>query len=242
MKIDRTNYEPLVNAFKKGWQEADDEGDVGNRVRRGVRALLDESNSPQGIRRWAHAVKANSALIDQLEGAQAERAEVERAAAEKTEAERNALGAAAFAAIVASGADTDGAETWESYFRPLRYPSWVDDVHQNVTSIREERDRAEMESLSAEAGVKAQNEANNKLMQINGELIAERNAAVEERDAALSTIAKVEALADEVIAVHGDRIGTHYADCYKNHVACFAVAIRHRALGSVPSTGEGNDE
>lgn len=90
MKIDRTNYEPLVDAFKKGWHEADDEGDVGNRVRRGVRALLDESNSPQGIRRWAHAVKANSALIDQLEEAKAERAEVERAAAEKLEAELEA--------------------------------------------------------------------------------------------------------------------------------------------------------
>ncbi len=165
-------------------------------------------------------------------------AEVERAAAKKPEAERDALGAAAFAAIVASGADTDGAETWESYFRPLRYPSWVDDVHQNVTSIREERDRAEMESLSAEAGVKAQNEANNKLMQINGELIAERDAAVEERDAALVIVAEVR----EVLQPHHDfimkraaKFGRREGDCVCEQCTAWA------ALEPVPPMGDGNE-
>lgn len=59
--------------------------------------------------------------------------------------ERDALGQAAFAAIVESGEDTDGAQDWQSYFRPLKYPSWVDAVRQNVTSLVEERDEAQLD-------------------------------------------------------------------------------------------------
>ncbi len=39
------------------------------------------------------------------------------------------------------------------------------------------------------------------------------------------------ALVDEVLAIHADRIGTHYEDCYKYHVACLAVAVKHRLGG-----------
>lgn len=39
------------------------------------------------------------------------------------------------------------------------------------------------------------------------------------------------ALVEEVIAIHADRIGTHYEDCYKYHVACLAVAVKHRLGG-----------
>ena len=39
------------------------------------------------------------------------------------------------------------------------------------------------------------------------------------------------ALVEDVIAIHADRIGTHYEDCYKYHAACLAVAVKHR-LGS----------
>ena len=38
-------------------------------------------------------------------------------------------------------------------------------------------------------------------------------------------------LVEEVIAIHADRIGTHYEDCYKYHVACLAVAVKHRLGG-----------
>lgn len=38
-------------------------------------------------------------------------------------------------------------------------------------------------------------------------------------------------LVEEVIAVHADRIGTHYEDCYKYHVACLAVAVKRRLGG-----------
>ena len=39
------------------------------------------------------------------------------------------------------------------------------------------------------------------------------------------------ALVEDVIAIHADRIGTHYEDCYKYHVACLAVAVKHRLGG-----------
>ena len=39
------------------------------------------------------------------------------------------------------------------------------------------------------------------------------------------------ALVEEVIAIHADRIGTHYEDCYKYHVACLAVAVKRRIGG-----------
>ena len=40
-------------------------------------------------------------------------------------------------------------------------------------------------------------------------------------------------LVDEVIAIHADRIGTHYGDCYKYHVACLAVAVKHSLGGEI---------
>lgn len=66
--------------------------------------------------------------------------------------------------------------------------------------------------------------------------------AKDQRDAALATIAKVRELTDEVIVLHAGRYGTHFDDCYRFHVACFAVAVRERALGSVPSTNKKEDE
>ena len=39
------------------------------------------------------------------------------------------------------------------------------------------------------------------------------------------------ALVEDVIAIHADRIGTHYEDCYKYHVACLAVAVKRRLAG-----------
>ena len=39
------------------------------------------------------------------------------------------------------------------------------------------------------------------------------------------------ALVEDVIAIHADRIGTHFEGCYKYHVACLAVAVKHRLGG-----------
>lgn len=39
------------------------------------------------------------------------------------------------------------------------------------------------------------------------------------------------ALVEDVIVIHADRIGTHYEDCYKYHVACLAVAVKRRLGG-----------
>ena len=36
----------------------------------------------------------------------------------------------------------------------------------------------------------------------------------------------VRELAQHVIELHGDKIGTHSADCWKRHVVCFAVIVR----------------
>lgn len=98
-----------------------------------------EAEHRRGLRNAEFIAAANPdaviALLDRLEVA---------------ERERDVLGKAAFAAVVASGEDVAGSETWESYFRPMTFPNRVDAVHQNVTSLREERDQSDREALTAE--------------------------------------------------------------------------------------------
>lgn len=36
----------------------------------------------------------------------------------------------------------------------------------------------------------------------------------------------VRELAQEVVDLHSDQIGTHYVGCWRYHVACFAVLVR----------------
>lgn len=55
--------------------------------------------------------------------------------------EREKLGRAAYAAYVATGADTDGARNWRELFRPLVHPSWADVLRSEIEeSIETEQD------------------------------------------------------------------------------------------------------
>ncbi|MFB7798953.1 hypothetical protein [Isoptericola sp. NPDC056134] len=60
--------------------------------------------------------------------------------AHAAEAERDALGEAAFAAVMNTDQDKDGAQTWEQFFRPLKRPSWRDVVKDGVQELRRDRD------------------------------------------------------------------------------------------------------
>lgn len=75
------------------------------------------------------------------------------AALDEAERERDVLGKAAFAAILASGEDTDGARSWADYFRPLIFPTWDVAVQQAVTRLREDLAQSDDEAEAAEAAL-----------------------------------------------------------------------------------------
>lgn len=74
-------------------------------------------------------------------------------ALDEAERERDELGKAAFAAILASGEDTDGARSWADYFRPLIFPTWDVAVQRAVTRLREDLAQSDDEAEAAEAAL-----------------------------------------------------------------------------------------
>jgi hypothetical protein len=73
------------------------------------------------------------------------RALVERV--REAEAERDQLGNAAFAAYCAAGGDTDGADNWQEFFRPITSPPWSEVVEREVRqAIRDEEEEADTQA------------------------------------------------------------------------------------------------
>lgn len=102
-------------------------------------------------------VSGRRRLINELrgfaEGSTSARASLMRDAADALDAltdERDRLGDAAFAAILTSGEDTDGARDWRNYFRPLVSPAWSTVVEEAVARERSDVDR-EADLIRAEA-------------------------------------------------------------------------------------------
>lgn len=97
-------------------------------------------------------------LLDQVRDHRSDAAMV-RAEKRAVEAERDALGAAAFEAYKASGGDTDGAQTWQEFFRSVTHPAWPDLVRESVSeAIQTECEgvaRLEAENARLRAAVEA---------------------------------------------------------------------------------------
>lgn len=94
----------VVRNLIRGW---DTDAYVNSKIWRAVEAFGDAMNVPSVL---PEVVSAPPQTIDR----------------DALIAERDALGEAAFAAYVATGGDTDGASTWQEFFRPITRPSWAE--------------------------------------------------------------------------------------------------------------------